>query len=229
VEAGGQGELVELRAVQAEPLRHRPRKCRDARGVPDGEGIARLDRTGQHGGSAHRAEPSTRRGRLLPADGPAILAAMPDPEVQAVPGTVLLDVFILAQLATTLLRDASERQGLTSGEFAISSAINAFGPMTPTELADRLGIPPTTISSRLAQLGRKGHVRRRPNPADGRSSLLETTDEGRVALEGVFPVLDAGHEAIARHLGRPLADVRADLAPLIVALRAAVDDSSPVP
>jgi DNA-binding MarR family transcriptional regulator len=146
------------------------------------------------------------------------------PQPQAVPGTVLLDVFILSQLANTLLRDAIERHGIPGGEFALSSAINAFGPITPTALAERLGIPPTTISSRLARLEGKRHVRRTRNPADGRSSLLETTDEGRRALEGVFPALQAAHQAIARHLDRPLEQMREDLAPLILALRAAVDD-----
>jgi DNA-binding MarR family transcriptional regulator len=152
---------------------------------------------------------------------------MPEPETpqrQAAPGTVLLDVFILSQLANTLLNDAIEEHGIPGGEFALSSAINAFGPITPTALADRLGIPPTTISSRLARLERKGHVRRSPNPRDGRSWLLQTTDEGRRALQGVFPALTAAHEAIAVHLDRPLEQMREDLAPLIGAMRAAVDE-----
>jgi DNA-binding MarR family transcriptional regulator len=146
------------------------------------------------------------------------------PQRKAVTGTVLLDVFILSQLANTLLNDAVEEHGIPGGEFALSSAINAFGPITPTALADRLGIPPTTISSRLARLEGKGHVRRTANPRDGRSSLLETTDEGRRALQKVFPALTAAHEAIAGHLDRPLEQMREDLAPLILALRAAVDD-----
>lgn len=152
---------------------------------------------------------------------------MPDPETpqrQAVPGSVLLDVFILSQLANTLLRDAIEEHGIPGGEFALSSAINAFGPITPTALAERLGIPPTTISSRLARLEQKGHVRRAPNPRDGRSSLLETTDAGRLALQGVFPALMAAHETIALHLDRPLDQMREELAPLIAAMRAAVDE-----
>jgi DNA-binding MarR family transcriptional regulator len=146
------------------------------------------------------------------------------PQPKAVTGTVLLDVFILSQLANTLLNDAVEEHGIPGGEFALSSAINAFGPITPSALADRLGIPPTTISSRLARLEEKGHVRRSRNPRDGRSSLLETTDEGRRALQKVFPALTAAHEAIAGHLDRPLEQMREDLAPLILALRAAVDD-----
>jgi DNA-binding MarR family transcriptional regulator len=152
---------------------------------------------------------------------------MAEPETSqpgVVPGTVLLDVFILSQLANTLLNDAIEEHGIPGGEFALSSAINAFGPITPTALADRLGIPPTTISSRLARLEQKGHVRRTRHPHDGRSSLLETTDEGRAALQGVFPALQAAHEAIAVHLDRPLEQMREDLAPLILALRAAVDE-----
>ena len=152
---------------------------------------------------------------------------MPEPETpqrQAVPGSVLLDVFILSQLANTLLNDAVAREGIPGGEFALSSAINAFGPITPTELAERLGIPPTTISSRLARLEQRQHVRRRPNPHDGRSFLLDTTEEGLRALKGVFPALAAAHESIARHLDRSPDEMREDLAPLILAMRAAVDE-----
>jgi DNA-binding MarR family transcriptional regulator len=142
------------------------------------------------------------------------------------PGTLLLDLFVLDQLADALLRDVSERHGLQPGEFAVASVINGVGPITPTQLAERLGLPPTTISSRLMRLERRGHVRRRPNPRDGRSSLMETTEEGRRALEGIIPGLRAAHAAIARNLDGTLDDMRDRLAPLIAAIRAAVDEGA---
>ena len=68
-------------------------------------------------------------------------------------------------------------------------------------------------------------MRRSRNPHDDTASLVETTDEGRSALQKVFPALMAAHEAIAVHLDRPLEQMREDLAPLILALHAAVGRS----
>jgi DNA-binding MarR family transcriptional regulator len=48
--------------------------------------------------------------------------------------------------------------------FAVQSMIGALGPITPTELARRVGLAPTTISSWLSRLEGEGAVRRRPTP-----------------------------------------------------------------
>ena len=65
--------------------------------------------------------------------------------------------------------------------YAVLSAIGAFGPLTLTELASMLGMPLTTASDVVRRLEGRGAARRRPNPADGRSQLLELTAGGRRA------------------------------------------------
>ncbi len=50
-------------------------------------------------------------------------------------------------------------------------------------------MPPTTLSSYLRRLEARRQIRRRPNPEDGRSSLLEVTKLGDKNVVAAFPAL----------------------------------------
>jgi DNA-binding MarR family transcriptional regulator len=102
---------------------------------------------------------------------------------------VLFRLFILGQLADDLLGHAMRRQKLAANDFAVQSAIRAFQPITPTRLAAVLGMRPTTLSSYLRRLEARRQIRRRPNPEDGRSSLLEVTKMGDRNVVAAFPAL----------------------------------------
>ena len=56
------------------------------------------------------------------------------------------------------------------------------GPITPGEVADQLRMLPQSLTRTLAALEAAGHLRRTPDPADGRQSLLLATTSGRTAL-----------------------------------------------
>jgi DNA-binding MarR family transcriptional regulator len=68
--------------------------------------------------------------------------------------------------------------GVESNGYAALSLIGARAQMRLTELADELGLPLTTASDVVRRLEARGHVRRRPNPDDGRSFLFELTARG---------------------------------------------------
>ena len=102
---------------------------------------------------------------------------------------VLLRLFILGQLADDLLGRAMVDLKLNPNDFAVQSAIRAFQPITPTRLSALLGMPPTTLSSYLRRLEARRQIRRRPNPEDGRSTLLEVTKIGRRNVVAAFPAL----------------------------------------
>lgn len=108
---------------------------------------------------------------------------------------VLFRIFILGQLTDDLLSQAMARHKLSSNDFAVSSAIRAFQPITPTRLASLLGMRPTTLSSYLNRLEKRRQIRRRPNPEDGRSTLLELTKTGDKYVVAAYPALRG---AIAR-------------------------------
>ena len=102
---------------------------------------------------------------------------------------VLFRLFILGQLADDLLGRAMAGLKVQPNDFAVLSAIRAFQPITPSRLAALLGMPPTTLSSYLRRLEGRRLVRRRPNPDDGRSSLLEVTKTGDRHAVSAFPAL----------------------------------------
>ena len=61
------------------------------------------------------------------------------------------------------------------------------GPLTPSEIADRVLVASATMTSTLDALERRGWIRRLPNPADRRSVLIEITAEGRAVTDQVLP------------------------------------------
>jgi DNA-binding MarR family transcriptional regulator len=57
------------------------------------------------------------------------------------------------------------------------------GPMSPSELGERLIVTRATVTGVVDSLERRGFVRRSPNPADRRSLLIEITDEGLLVVQ----------------------------------------------
>ena len=135
---------------------------------------------------------------------------------------VLFQTYIASNLVAGVLERAFASHGLDLDDFGLSSAIGVWGPITPTELSARVGMPPTTLSSALARLDRRGHVRRRPNPGDGRSYLVELTEAGDTAWRAGWPALQDAIAALERELGGSLDEVQDAIERLQDAARAAL-------
>jgi DNA-binding MarR family transcriptional regulator len=93
----------------------------------------------------------------------------------------------LAQLIRTgrhlSSRAASQLYGdLPSFGWALLLPLEQEGDQRCSALAARAGIDVSVASRQVAVLERSGHVRRRPDPVDGRASLLGLTDQGAEAL-----------------------------------------------
>ena len=91
---------------------------------------------------------------------------------------LLFQIFRTHQLTAKLVTRALEPTGLRGDDYAVYSYL-LHGPMTLTELADGTGMPLTTAAGYVKRFEERGHLARRPNPADGRSQLLELTDDAR--------------------------------------------------
>jgi DNA-binding MarR family transcriptional regulator len=124
---------------------------------------------------------------------------------------LLLQPFVLNSLAGQLVETMLEGSAITGNEFAVLSWLNVSGPATPTELAADLGLKPTTLTSVLDRLVAKGQVRKRPNPDDGRSYLVEATAKGKathtriserfvVVASRLQANLEGDREAILEHM-----------------------------
>jgi DNA-binding MarR family transcriptional regulator len=135
---------------------------------------------------------------------------------------VLFRLYILGQLTNDLFDAAMTRRKLNPNDFALQSAIRAYQPVTPTQLSALLGTPPTTLSSQLARLERRRQIKRRGNPADRRSSLIELTKVGEKNVIAAMPALRGAVALVAEHLDYSLEELDLALDRLEDALRAAV-------
>ncbi|HEU5363738.1 MAG TPA: MarR family transcriptional regulator [Gaiellaceae bacterium] len=68
--------------------------------------------------------------------------------------------------------------GVEANGYGALSLIGMRGELRLTELAAELGMPLTTASDVVRRLESRGHVRRTPNPDDGRSFLFGLTARG---------------------------------------------------
>jgi DNA-binding MarR family transcriptional regulator len=137
----------------------------------------------------------------------------------------LLEIYSVHARMGTLVQREFEREGVLLDDYAALSAIGAFGPIRLTELASMLGTPPTTMSDVVRRLERRRHVRRRANPDDGRSRLLELTPAGDRLWRAGWPALRRATAAIESSLVVPAEEIRDALRRLDVAITAALIES----
>ncbi len=137
------------------------------------------------------------------------------------PPTILFDVFWTHQKRKRLIETALAGLEVPAEDYPIYVLVGAEGPWTPTDLAERLMMPLSTVIFRFKRLEGRGHAERVPNPDDGRSFLMQLTPQGRRLLGRARPAFRAYAEAVEARLGaEQLEGLRSGLD----ALRQAIDD-----
>ncbi|XVX20993.1 MarR family winged helix-turn-helix transcriptional regulator [Actinomycetota bacterium] len=108
------------------------------------------------------------------------------------------------------------QHGLAPHHGRALKVLGAEAPLRPGQLAERLRIAPRSATDVLDALLERGLVERHPDPTDRRASLVELTEEGRVALAE----LERHRAAAARAFFADLSEAeRADLACLLARLQ----------
>jgi DNA-binding MarR family transcriptional regulator len=144
------------------------------------------------------------------------------------PETILLDVFMTNQKRAQLIEAALEQTELPPEDYPVYVIVGIEGPWTPTELAQRLQMPLTTVLFRLKRLEERGHAERVANPNDGRSFTIRLTPAGKRLLAKARPRFRAAAEAVERRLGAQRVDqLRDAMAELREAIEAEVGAPSP--
>ncbi|MEO6501936.1 MAG: MarR family transcriptional regulator [Jatrophihabitantaceae bacterium] len=133
-------------------------------------------------------------------------------------------VFALGQQLGNLLQQAMTNAPLTPNEFAVYSALRLMQPTTPTQLAGALGMKATTLSSVLVRMSKSGHVKRRRNPADGRSVILTLSAGGVRVTEACFAGFGVAIEAFRRQLSVDESALLADLEAMSAAIGRASEE-----
>lgn len=76
-------------------------------------------------------------------------------------------------------------EGLDLAAYRCVYALLERGPMRSGALAEVVLSDPSTVSRHVAQLVALGHLERRPDPEDGRATVIAVTPAGREAAAGM--------------------------------------------
>jgi DNA-binding MarR family transcriptional regulator len=69
------------------------------------------------------------------------------------------------------------------GAFRVLEVVLAHGPVSPSELADRVGVRTSTMTAHLDRLEEWGWAKRQPAPGPGSRMRVEVTARGREAFD----------------------------------------------
>ena len=94
---------------------------------------------------------------------------------------------------------AIHHSGLEITQFAILQLMETLGPMTQTELGDRLAAGKTTVSRNIALMEREGLVASEPG-RDKRTKLVRPTPTGRRRLHAALPAWNAVQARVRREM-----------------------------
>jgi DNA-binding MarR family transcriptional regulator len=113
-------------------------------------------------------------------------------------GSIIQELWVAARYGLALADAELRAAGVELDEYGFLSFVGVLQPVTRTRLSKASGLRRTTLRDAVARLIERGHVEERPNPRDGRSTLLSLTptgqqifDRGRPAFSRALKSLDA--------------------------------------
>jgi DNA-binding MarR family transcriptional regulator len=110
--------------------------------------------------------------------------------------------FLMRTRMESYLSAGLREADMVSGDYALLSLLAVEGQLTPAVLARLVGVAPSTLGSRLNALTERGWVKRRANPANSRSWLLQLTPAGWAAYHAAVPYAKWLSTVSTAHFGR---------------------------
>ncbi|HEB89584.1 MAG TPA: MarR family transcriptional regulator [Deltaproteobacteria bacterium] len=158
----------------------------------------------------HDASPesSDTAGRSAPSptpnpSGSITQADAPSPDDRADRRRVLLELLVQVTLRLRLRGvDLESSTGLSGRELDLVALLSASGPTSVKSLVADLGLPRSTMTAIVDRLQARHLVKRRPNPEDRRSVILEATPS---ALDALLRYRE-GMESFTEHIQEVLSD-----------------------
>lgn len=100
----------------------------------------------------------------------------------------------------TVDRESIAATGLGFSDFAMLEALYHKGPLPVNAIGRKVLLTSGSISTAVQRLERRGLVRRRQDPADGRVFRVDLTAGGRKLIAGLFERHRANLDAVAENL-----------------------------
>ena len=123
--------------------------------------------------------------------------------------SLLQELYTAGQLVNVLVTRELEAVGVPSQDFSFLGWIAQLQPVTPGRLAAETGLPATTIRDYVRRSVSRGFVRKKRNPADGRSYLLVLSASGQRLMDRGWPAVVAAYAQLEPSLDDPPAQLRA--------------------
>jgi DNA-binding MarR family transcriptional regulator len=128
----------------------------------------------------------------------------------------------IGRLQRRMARNAVE--GLTPSQLSALAVIEQTGPVRVTEVAAREAVAPPSMTRIIASLDNLGLLDRKPDPADGRASLLVPSEAGGQLMQRIR----GGRTAfLARRLETLDPEALAALTAAVPVLEALVEEPPP--
>lgn len=116
---------------------------------------------------------------------------------------------------TRRLRQAHTVGDVSLSEVSVLARLAGAGPASPSSLAESERVRPQAMATTLAGLTRRGLVRRAPDPADGRRSIVAVSPEGAAVLAQRRSASVRRLEAVLAEFSEPERAVLAAAVPLL--------------
>ena len=122
---------------------------------------------------------------------------------------MVTSVMRVSHLLMTTAEAALAPFGLSFARFEILALLSftRTGALPLGKVGDRLQVHPTSVSSAVGRLERQGFATRRAHPSDGRTVLVEITEEGRRVVKGATAALNDEVFTELPLTGRQVADL----------------------
>jgi DNA-binding MarR family transcriptional regulator len=117
---------------------------------------------------------------------------------------LFLQAHTLSQATGAVVDRHLQEAGLPTYLIGLLFQIRERAPVAPSQISAATGTPTTTLRDNIQRLVDRKLVRRKPNPADGRSYLVELTPRGEVLARVTGEALHAAYLALEERLPRPL-------------------------
>ena len=144
------------------------------------------------------------------------------------PRGILINTWIASELVNAVLARNLAEDGIDSSFYGTLSVIGVWGPLTPSDVAEKTGTALTTVSDRLRRMVAAGEVERVAHPDDGRSHHVQLTKAGDAHWRQGWPALQRTIAQVEANLDRPVDEVLGTLDDLIDALRKTAAQPTPV-
>ncbi|MCT8997660.1 MarR family winged helix-turn-helix transcriptional regulator [Chelativorans intermedius] len=100
-------------------------------------------------------------------------------------GSIIGRLQAAARLSRTALAERLLDQGLYAGQDKIMLALSRENGQTPSQLAEKLGVRPPTITKTINRLAAQGFLEKRASEEDARRAHVYLTETGEQAIRAI--------------------------------------------